>query len=72
MIFDGTIDRPLLLWPLPIGSSLPGPRLFAKTASTGGAGQATQDREALAEVEAGGRAEAEERGRFTGAGSSRS
>jgi hypothetical protein len=67
LCFDGRPDAPLILLPLPLTAVLPVPRaqwFKGKRSSPGGS--ATREHEALSELEAAGRAEAEARGRITG------
>ena len=64
LVFDGRPDRPLLLLPLPLEASMAPPRSRAYGVATR-PGPQTMEHDALAEAEAGGRADAEAGG-FTG------
>ena len=65
LVFEAALESPIVLVPLAVGASLAAPKLHGGSSSTPHHGQHTEDHEALGEVEAGGRAEAEEAGRFT-------
>lgn len=65
LVFEAKSDLPIVLVPLGVGASMAPPKLHPGTASTPQHGALTEDHEALGEVEAGGRAEAEEAGRYT-------
>ncbi len=65
LVFEARAESPIVLVPLDALASMAPPRLHAGSTSTPQHGQHTQDHEDLGQVEAGGRAEAEEAGRFT-------
>jgi len=66
LMFEAALESPIVLVPLAVGAAMAPPKLHVGTASTSHHGPHTEDHEALGEVEAGGRAEAEEAGRYTG------
>lgn len=65
LIFEAARDAPIVLVPLGVGASMAPPKLHPGTTSTPHHGALTEDHEALGQVEAGGRAEAEQAGRHT-------
>lgn len=65
LVFDGRPDAPVLLVPLPLEASMAPPRSRAYGAATQ-PGPQTLEHEAMGQVEAGGRADAEAHGPITG------